>query len=385
MRTIIAVAVAIVVSLLGLNGITGVSQAQTAAEIQGNIDSVDCQAGTVTLDSYGGAETIYASDTTAVGVETSNVPFCTLEGYIGAPATVWVVPWGSDFLATQIDVTGPVASVPVAEAIVPMPVVGIVLGTVLSDGLLYLIVHDGTAYYRYPYWGAYYRHYYQARYRPYGGYYPASAPILFAAEPIAGTVLGIVTVNEYEYLAVRDHDGQFRRYPYYGPYRSYYYRATYHAYSGTYASASVRAPVAVGDPHWDAPKYQLQQVGRTTTSRPTPWSAPHRTLSMPAPAPQAHRPSQRPQWQPQIQRPQPQLQPASQRPQPQVQSTPQRPQWQPQIQRPQPQPAPQRPQSEGQPAYGHPQPQGGNGGGPRGPVRQQCANPQSNQGCGNRG
>lgn len=236
------------VSLLGLNG---VSQAQTAAKIQGTLDAVDCQSGTMTLDSSGNTQTIYASDSTAVAVESSSVPFCTLDGYVGAPVDAWVVPYGSEFIATQIDVTG---SVPVLAAtqtaIAPLPLVGTVLGTVLVAGLLYLIAHDADgAYYRYPYYGAYYHHYYNARYRPYRGYYPSSAPIISVAEVIVGTVLGIVTVDNYEYLAVRDRDGQFRRYPYYGPYRSYYYHPTYRSYTGTYFNVSARAPVAVGDPH----------------------------------------------------------------------------------------------------------------------------------------
>ncbi|HLY23056.1 MAG TPA: hypothetical protein VKT83_11385 [bacterium] len=361
MKTLIAAAIAVFVSFLGLNG---VGQAQTAAELQGSIDAVDCQSGTFTLDSAGNTETIYASDQTAVAVQESTVPFCTLEGYVGAPVDAWVVPYGSEFIATQIDVTGPVPVLAASQtAIAPMPLLGTVLGTVLVAGLLYLISHNASGgYYRYPYYGAYYHHYYSARYRPYGGYYPASAPLILAAEPLLGAVLGIITVNNYQYLAVRDYDGQYRRYPYYGPYRSYYYHPTYRSYSGTYVNVYVQAPVAVGDPHWDAPRYQMQQIARTVTSRPSPWSAPHRAL----PAPQAQPTYQRPQqqWQPQAQ-------PTYQRPQPQqVQPTYQRPQqqWQPQAQptyqRPQPQqaqPTYQRPQQQwqpqAQPTYQRPQPQ----------------------------
>jgi len=59
MQTFIAIAVAVFVSLLGLSG---VSQAQSTVEIQGNVDAVDCQSGTVTLDSSGNTDTIYASE-----------------------------------------------------------------------------------------------------------------------------------------------------------------------------------------------------------------------------------------------------------------------------------------------------------------------------------
>jgi hypothetical protein len=364
MQTFIAVAIAIFISMLGLNG---VSQAQTAAEIQGNIDAVDCQNGTVTLDSPDGAQTVYASDTTSVDVESSSVPFCTLDGYVGAPVTAWVVPYGSEFLATQIDVTGPVAAavLPAAQtAIAPLPILGTVLGTILVDGLLYLLAHESSgAYYRYPYYGAYYHHYYNARYGAYRGYYPSSAPIIFVAEPIMGLVLGIITVNNYQYLAVRDRDGQFRRYPYYGPYRSYYYQPTYRTYTGTYVNVSVRASVAEGDPHWDAPKYKMEQISRTVTSRPIPWSAPHRAL--PAPAPQSRpaiQPSQPGYRQPQQWQVQPRYQPQ---------------QTQPTYQRPQPQQ--QVPPARQNNGGGN----SGNGGGSRSPARQQCSSQQSNQGCNN--
>ena len=391
MKTLIATAIAIFVSFLGFNG---VGQAQTAAELQGSVDAVDCQSGTLTLDSAGNTETIYASDQTAVAVEESSVPFCTLEGYVGAPVDVWVAPYGSEFIATQIDVTGPVPVLAATQtAIAPMPIAGTVLGTVLISGLLYLVSHDAYgAYYRYPYYGAYYHHYYNARYRSFGGYYPSSAPLILAAEPLVGTVLGIVTVNNYQYLAVRDHDGQYQRYPYYGPYRSYYYHPTYRSYTGTYANVYTRAPVAMGDPHWDAPRYQMQQIARTVTSRPTPWSAPHRALpalqAQPRPAvqqwqqarptyqrPQPQQTQPRPQWQQQAQ-------PTYQRPQPQ--QTQPRPQWQqqaqPTYQRPQPQ------QQQAQPTYQRPQPQPqaqpqrGNGGG-QGQQQQQQCDPRSNQGC----
>ncbi|HET7263233.1 MAG TPA: hypothetical protein VFL28_01085, partial [bacterium] len=387
MRSAIAVVIAVFVSLLGLNG---VGHAQTAAEIQGTLETVDCQNGAVTtLDALGNTETVYASDSTAVAVESSSVDFCSLNGYVGAPVDAWVVPYDNEFVATQIDVTGPVPVLAATQtAVAPMPIVGAVLGTILVGGLLYLLAHDSAAYYRYPYYGAYYHHYYSASYRPYTGWYPASPPIIYVATPIVGTVLGIVAVNNYQYLAVRDYDGAYRRYPYYGPYRSYYYHPTYRYYSGTYVNIYTQAPVAVGDSHWDAPRYQMQQWQRTVTSRPNAWSAPHRSMpatyqrpqwqpqsqpvfQRPAPAPQPQPTYQRPQWQqqpqaqptyqhpqpqPTYQRPQwqqpPQAQPTYPRPQPQPQPTYQRPQWQ---QQPQAQPTYQRPQPQPQPTYQRPQ------------------------------
>ena len=379
MLRLVAVAVAALIPFIGLNGI---GQAQTVAEITGDVQAVDCNAGTITLDANGNpdnADTIYASDSTAVTVESSSVPFCTLDGYIGAPVTAWVVPYGSQLYATQIDVTGPAYVAPAPQAsIAPLPIIGTVLGTVLLGGLLYLVANSASSYYLYPYYGAYYYHYHRTWYRPYAGYYPASAPIISVAEPIYGSVLGVVTVNHYEYLAVRDRDGQFRRYPYYGPYHSYYsqqYHVTPRAYSGGYAGTVVRAPVAQGDAHWDAPRYTMQQISRTVTSRPTPWSAPHR-VGVPGPATQPRPAFQRTQQQPQAQ-------PTYQRPQFQQQPQPTYTRPQPQYQRPQsqqPQPTYQRPQVQQQQAPARQDNGRGNGGGGRG--QQQC-DPRSNQQCNN--
>src|SRR5579864_6246712 len=97
----------------------------------------------------------------------------------------------------------------------PVPIWGIVLGTIIVAGLLYLIVHgpDG-GYYRYPYYGDYHRHYYRPYYRPYVGYYPVLAPVIFVAPPIAGVVLGIIVVNNLQYILTSDAYGHFYRYPY---------------------------------------------------------------------------------------------------------------------------------------------------------------------------
>ena len=145
----------------------------------------------------------------------------------------------------------------------PVPIWGIVLGTIIVAGLLYLLVHgpDGV-YYRYPYYGEYYRYYYRSEYRPYTGYYVASGPIILVAPTIAGIVLGVVVVNDLDYIVTRDAYGHLYRYPYYGPYRQYYYRPTYRPYVGAYVGTYQSAPVRHGDRHWDsdtrdlAPAYQ---------------------------------------------------------------------------------------------------------------------------------
>src|SRR5579864_8331823 len=258
MRTIISIVLGALLPLLGL---TGIGQAQSAIEVQGTIASVDCVAGTVVLNASDGSETFGTGDYTAVLVNSTSVPFCSLEGYIGAPAAVWLVPDGSQFSATQIDVTGPAAVIPdPAAGVSPLPIVGAVLGTIVVAGLVYLLAHgpDG-GYYRYPYYGAYYHNYYHPQYRPYAGYYPASAPIITVAPAITGVALGIVAVNNLQYILTRDSGGHLYRYPYYGPYHQYYYRSAYHAYAGPNANVYTNAAVRQGDSHWDAPAQAMAQ------------------------------------------------------------------------------------------------------------------------------
>ncbi len=160
----------------------------------------------------------------------------------------------------------------------PVPIWGVVLGTIVVAGLIYLIVHgpDGV-YYRYPYYGEYYHYYYRPEYRPYAGYYLASSPVIIVAPPIAGVVLGVVVVNSLEYVVTRDAYGHLYRYPYYGPYRQYYYRATYRPYEGAYVRTYQGAPVRQGDRHWDndtrdlAPAYQRPRREQDPTYHQPQW------------------------------------------------------------------------------------------------------------------
>jgi len=151
----------------------------------------------------------------------------------------------------------------------PVPIWGVVLGTVIVGGLLYLVVHgpDG-GYYRYPYYGEYYRHYYHPEYRPFVGFYPASTLIVTVAPAMVGTVLGIVIIDNHQYVLSRDAGGHLYRYPYYGPYHQVYYRPVYHRYDGIYVQngAYRSAPVRQGDRHWDTDKRDLAP----TFQRPRP-------------------------------------------------------------------------------------------------------------------
>jgi hypothetical protein len=173
----------------------------------------------------------------------------------------------------------------------PVPIWGVVLGTVVFAGLLYLIVHgpDG-AYYRYPYYGQYYQYYYRPAYRPYTGFWPAAAPLVTVAPAIAGTVLGLVVINNVNYILSRDASGHLYRYPYYGPYRQFYYtryRANYQPYHGSYvANGAYRsAPVRQGDARWDgdhrmlAPAYQRPGAARPAYQPHQPGPTPQRPNS----------------------------------------------------------------------------------------------------------
>ena len=243
MRKSVALVLGVLVPLLSL---AGVGNAQSTVQVQGTIQAVDCQAQTLVVATRNGVNTIAVAPYTAVLVDSQAVSLCDLQSYVGSPATVWLVANGNEFVATRIDTTvqGTVAPVtvasPVQASVSPLPIVGVVLGTIALAGLIYLLVRDHDRYYRYPYYGDYYTYYYNPVYRPYYGSYPAICPIVFAPAPITGFVLGVSVFDGYDYLIVRDHDGRFARYPYFGPYREHYYRPEYRAYAGPYRDAPVR-------------------------------------------------------------------------------------------------------------------------------------------------
>jgi hypothetical protein len=297
MRSVVAIALGLLVPFLGL---AGVGEAQSTIEVQGTIQAVDCDAQTITVNNGGSVNTIAVTPGTAISIDSANVPLCSLQQYIGAPITVWLAANGNDFAAVQIEVSGaaygPASPPPPAPAYgpSPLPIVGVVLGTIVVAGLIFLLVHgpDG-GYYRYPYYGAYYHYYYRPYYRPYYGYYPAVCPVVYAPVPIVGVVLGTVVVGSLSYLVTRDHDGHFYRYPYYGPYRQYYYRAAYQPYHGIYGSAPLNAPIRQGDPRWDGPSHAggpgaapafrgPSQQSTPTYRQPDPRTFPSRPVNQPA-------------------------------------------------------------------------------------------------------
>ena len=275
-------------TLLPLLGLSGIGQAQSSVQVQGVIQRIDCQAQAIVLSdaATGVSNTIVAAPYTTVLVGATSIAFCALEQYVGAPASAWLVASGNQLVATRIDVLGPAVAVPPpvvaapppfpapdpapAEIASPLPIVGIVLGTIVVAGLIYLLTHDHDGrYYRYPYYGAYHHHYYRPEYRPYLGPSPALAPIITVPPVVAGPVLGTCTVAGLDYLIARDRDGRFYRYPYYGPYRRHYYRAEYRPYYGPYRDA----PVRESDPRWDDSVRQNVRI-HGQPARPDPGRAP---------------------------------------------------------------------------------------------------------------
>jgi len=275
--------------LLPLLGLSGIGNAQSTIQLQGTIQEVDCQAQTVVVSSAGGTNLVPVTAYTPVSVNSIGIPFCALQQYIGAPATVWLAASGNELVATRIDVVGPAAVVPPPPVVPveevnsePLPIVGIVLGTIVVAGLVYLLVHDHDGYYyRYPYYGSYYRYYYRPVYRSYFGWYPALCPIITPPVAIAGIVLGTTIVGGLDYLVTRDRDGRFYRYPYYGPYRAHYYRPEYRQYTGPYRDAPLRQV----DPRWDPPAYRNVQNAPVNNTHPT-WNDPGNRVPVQQVAPQ---------------------------------------------------------------------------------------------------
>ena len=286
MRTGIAILLTVLVPLLG---IPAVGQAQSTVQVQGVLQSVDCENGTVTIDTGNGVNTIDVAPYGTILLGSSSIPLCSLDEYTGATINAWLVANGDAFEVARLDVVSqapapPPAPAPAATA-APLPIAGVVLGTILVAGLTYLLVHaaDG-GYYRYPYYGAYYRYYYRPYYTPVVGVVPVVAPVITVPEVIAGVVLGTVIAGSLTYILARDADGHYYRYPYYGPYRQYYgSRPEFHPYAGAWSNA----PVRQGDARWSAnapvqyrpnaapsPAYRGSDQTRPSQNRPFTEQAP---------------------------------------------------------------------------------------------------------------
>jgi hypothetical protein len=212
MKRSVGVILGVLTVLLSLSDV-GQAQPPASVQVQGTIRAVDCYAQTVTLDSDGGTHVYRAAGAASFSINSASAPLCALQQAVGAPATVWLTALGNELLITRVDVAAqtyapPSATAPYAPAAtyapypapypaptytpapypapypypypVPTPapayyappLVGVVLGTIVVAGLVYLLVrHPSGALYRYPYYGSYYRYYYRPVYRPYYGPY----------------------------------------------------------------------------------------------------------------------------------------------------------------------------------------------------------------------
>jgi len=141
MRKAIALLLGMMVPVLGL---ADIGLAQSTMSVQGVIQSVDCQNQTLVLNGGGGSNTLAASEATAVLLNSTSVPFCTLGQYVGAPATAWLLPSGSEFLVTQIDVAGAAAPPALAPAVSAPSAGTLLLGALAVGAIGYIIGHNSA-------------------------------------------------------------------------------------------------------------------------------------------------------------------------------------------------------------------------------------------------
>src|SRR5216683_6030089 len=87
MRQAVALLLGMLLPLLGLSGI---GNAQSTIQLQGTIQAVDCQSQTVLVNTAGGTNVVPVSPYAPVSVNSTSIPFCALQQYIGTPATVWL-------------------------------------------------------------------------------------------------------------------------------------------------------------------------------------------------------------------------------------------------------------------------------------------------------
>lgn len=144
MRKAIALALGMLLPVLGL---ADVGLAQPAVNVQGVIQSVDCQSQTVVLSGGSGSNTLAASEATAVLVNSASVPFCALGQYVGDPATAWLLPSGTEFQVTRIDVATPAAAAPpVLAPATSTPSAGtLLLGALAIGAIGYIFGHNSAA------------------------------------------------------------------------------------------------------------------------------------------------------------------------------------------------------------------------------------------------
>jgi hypothetical protein len=139
MRHATAITLTVLLACLALAG-AGNAQTVQPVQIQGTIQSADCQTGQVTLATASGTETFQATGQTAAYVNGGAVSLCSLQSYTGDTATATLIPTGVGFDLTQINVTAQTA--PSGSGSLLSSPVAVGVGALLLGGLIgYLIGH----------------------------------------------------------------------------------------------------------------------------------------------------------------------------------------------------------------------------------------------------
>jgi len=224
MRQVTALALVVLMALLGWSD-TSYAQAPQSIRFQATIRAVDCNALTMTLDTGAGVGVYRAAGAATFFVDGVGVALCDLKRYIGAPTSVWLTALGNELLITRLDAGGQAVAPPPQQAPVPYTAPPQTAPVPSPNPYTYPVPPP------YPYT-------YPAP-APYPYTYPAAAPYAYAYPypSIAGVVFGTIVVGGLLYLLVRGTSGYLYRYPYYGSYYRYYYRSGYLPYNGPYRYA----------------------------------------------------------------------------------------------------------------------------------------------------
>jgi hypothetical protein len=200
----------VVSAFLSLSAV-GEAQPPATVEVQGVIQAIDCHASSVTLQTQGGVSVYHTAESAAIVANSTAIPLCELQHYVGSPANVWLTAVGNEFVVTRIEAAGSTYQQS------PTPAAPAPYGTYPPYGSPYPYPAYPYPGYAYPYPGYAY---------PYPYYYPS----------LAGAVLGTIVVGGLTYLLAHGLYGYYR-YPYYGAYYHYYYRPAYHPYYGSFRYA----------------------------------------------------------------------------------------------------------------------------------------------------
>jgi hypothetical protein len=141
MRAAFLAAVSVLVTVLGLSGL---AQAQNWVRLQGTIQAVDCQTGTLVLRAPGEKHVMPVSPTARIFVNSAPIGLCTLRQYVGSYASVAVTAVNSQLVVGRIDVLVGAAAPPPPPyypypAYYPYPYyygppIGIGIGIVIGGG-----------------------------------------------------------------------------------------------------------------------------------------------------------------------------------------------------------------------------------------------------------